>query len=106
MCTESEDSERIDNPTTAGGSAGDGPDDLLHEGVIDLYCGSVPNHSSFGRWCWSIESIGVSDWTGFETKLECLDDAVCEVSKAITRLKAVKDRLEREFMVEFERSKK
>ena len=106
MCTEPEDSERTNDESTTGGSAGNGPDDLLHQGVIGLYCGSIPNSSSFGRWYWSIESVGVSSWDGFETRLECLDDSVCEVSKAITRLKAVKDRLEREFMVEFERSKK
>lgn len=101
MCTEPEDSERIDNPTTAGGSAGDGPDDLLHEGLTHSVSPSLT-----GRWHWSVKTVGGSGWAGFETRLECLDDAVCEVSKAITRLKAVKDRLEREFMVEFERSKK
>ena len=44
--------------------------------------------------------------TGKLSKLECIDKLIIMLAERISEAKAVKDRLEREFMVEFERSKK
>lgn len=113
MCTEPEDSERTNDESTTGGSAGDGPDDLLHEGVgrrqvfsfshYDLTA-CVECNEPYGFYAF-IESPGFV-WCYGTSKLECIDQLIIMLAKRIEDFKAVKDRLEREFMVEFERSKK
>lgn len=108
-----EDSERTNDESTTGGSAGDGPDDLLHEGVVDV-CGFTLNHDDLRI---SIEGDRVAGFYAFieapdhvscwgTSKLQCIDQLIIMLAKRIEDARAVKDRLEREFMVEFERSKK
>ena len=77
----------------------------LHRGVALEFGGpflAVDEHPAGG---WLIEAPDhVSCWG--TSKLECIDQLIIMLAKRIEDAKAVKDRLEREFMVEFERSKK
>lgn len=59
-------------------------------------------HASGGAFHSYVES-DVFDYQEHPTRLDALDALIIKMAKRIEDAKAVKDRLEREFMVEFER---
>lgn len=110
MCTEPESPERPDNEAASGSSGGDGSQDLLDNRVtvvLDVRGDDigVSVECKRGEYLSILESDVFRTYSG-TSKLDCIDNLIMWISSRIESAKAVKDRLEREFIVEFERSKK